>query len=221
MTVIFNAIKPEAKPFISSLQNKRKILGRLICVYQGRLSGAEVMVVQCGVGLDKSSSAARLLMEQYDVSRIIMSGTAGGIDARLDIGDTVVSDEMVFHEPADLQNGNMLFKADEDLLEKAQKAVGNNPPSHPVYFGRISSGNKFVTGKNRDLVKKVCLPLCADMETAAVAQVCSQNSIPFIAIRSISDSRDKSGLLNFFKYVSLASVNSFKVTQLLLQELCT
>ena len=57
------------------------------------------------------------------------------------------------------------------------------------------------------------------METAAAAQVCHRKDIPFIAVRSISDSAEESGFTSFLKYASLASVHSFIVVEKLLREL--
>jgi len=55
------------------------------------------------------------------------------------------------------------------------------------------------------------------METAAVAHVCAINSIPFIAIRSVTDTPEKSGILNFYKNVVLAANNSYSVVENLLK----
>jgi len=46
------------------------------------------MIVCCGVGLEKAAAATQMLIENYKISRIIMSVTAGGADSELDIGDT-------------------------------------------------------------------------------------------------------------------------------------
>jgi len=85
-----------------------------------------------------------------------------------------------------------------------------------VFFGRITSGSKFVTGKKFKTVAEKYHPLCVDMETAAVAHVCAINNIPFIALRSVTDTPKKSGLLNFYKNVTLAANNSYAVVEMLL-----
>jgi adenosylhomocysteine nucleosidase len=194
------------KPFIKALKNKTRIKHSSLLIYIGQLIGSEVMLVRCGVGLMKSAEAMKSLIGEYEITRVIMSGTAGGIDARLRIGDTVVSTEIICHEPG---LGIPNSAADTVLLDKARKSIEQTSLQHPVYFGRISSGSKFITGKNRKLIAEKYNPLCADMETATVAQVCADNGIPFIAVRSVSDTAVQSGLINFIKHVSLASRNSF------------
>ena len=213
MTTIVCAIKPEVKPFMDALQHKEKVAHKSLVVYKGILCGEEVMVARCGVGLIKSAAAVQALITDLGASKIIMSGTAGGIYNRLKIGDTVISDEIIYHEfGIDFIDS----KADASLLEKADHVVYTTQFTQTVVIGRISSGSKFVTGKDRGLISSKYGPLCSDMETAAVSQVAIENNVPFIAVRSISDTKDKSGLINFFKYVSLASYNSFVVAQLLI-----
>jgi len=97
------------------------------------------------------------------------------------------------------------------MLEKAKKVMTDDPPAHPVYFGMISTGRKFVTQKDFDTIAEKFNPLCADMESAAVAHVSGMNDIPFISVRSISDNGDKSGIASFLQYASQASLNSFIV----------
>ncbi|MCW3106013.1 MAG: nucleosidase [Segetibacter sp.] len=46
------------------------------------------------------------------------------------------------------------------------------------------------------------------MEGAAVAQICYQEKVPFIIIRSLSDSADDSAALDFKKYGKVAAENS-------------
>ena len=226
MVMIVCAMKLEAKPFLRALDNKRIKKHGELRVYHGRIAGVDVMVACCGVGMRRAAANIQSLIDSVGPSQIVMSGTAGGIDAKLKIGDTVVSDELIYHEivgDLPIQDGlsmdGLPFKADAALLECASKAIKEKPPEHSVYFGRISTGKSFVRGEAFDYIISKCNPLCTDMESAAVAHVCQINSVPFIAVRSMSDTREVSGLSNFFKYASLASKNSFIVVRALLAAL--
>ena len=222
MTLIMCAIRNEIKPFLKVIKNGRVEKCGNKKVYIGTINDEPVLLVCCGVGLKKAAFVTQLMLDNYSVKRVIMSGVAGGVDKTLKIGDTVVSDEILFHEA----DNNLLsdigvdercsYKADNDMLSQIKKAVDTKQLNNKVYIGRITSGNKFATGKYFETIAEKFQPLCLDMETAAVAHVCNLKNIPFIAIRSISDSSDKSGLLTFFKNVTLASENSFSVTNILL-----
>lgn len=226
MTLIICAIKNEIKPFLAELENVKKEKCASMKVHHGTINGAKVTVVRCGVGLNKAAVETRALIDNYTISRIIMSGTAGGVEEKLKIGDTIISEEILYHEgkielPQDISSfdAEIPFKADENLLISAKTVVENTPFTQAVYFGRITSGSKFLSGKGFAEVADKFNPMCVDMETAAVAHVCAINKIPFIAVRSITDSPEKSGLLNFYKNVVQASKNSYTVTERLLQEL--
>ncbi len=62
-----------------------------------------------------------------------------------------------------------------------------------VYFGRMVTGEAFISDDGRKEIMDAFNPLSVDMETGSIAQVCYANSVPFIAIRSITDTADHSG----------------------------
>ncbi|NLL88611.1 MAG: 5'-methylthioadenosine/S-adenosylhomocysteine nucleosidase [Firmicutes bacterium] len=101
------------------------------------------------------------------------------------------------------------------LLAVFEKRLAEAQLPQTVYFGEIVTGESFIEHEGRELINQRFKPLCADMETAAVAHVCYVNKIPFAAVRSISDTEENSGQENFAKYCDLASRNSFKVVELL------
>jgi adenosylhomocysteine nucleosidase len=216
MTCIICALKEELKPFLEALKNKKVTKRGVLKINLGTINGIEVMAVCCGVGIKNADAAIKSLLGE-NITRVIMSGTAGGIDGRLKICDTVVSDEVIYHSMDSAPESPA--KTDTDLLEKIKSATAKDPPIQNVYFGRVATGEVFVTGKNHGLVAIKYNPLCVDMETAAVAYACEASNIPFIAVRSITDTREKSGLLNFYRYIAPASRNSFNVVSALLNEL--
>ena len=223
MIMIICAIRQEAKPFLKNLENRRFENHSNKKVYHGTIDGISVMLCICGVGMKKAAITAQKLIKDFNLSHIIMSGTAGGINSKLKIGDTVVSEELVYHEGVSgipiLETSyreSERFKPGAELYEHVQRIIATDPPDHKVCFGRISTGKKFVQKRNFKAVAREFDPLCADMESTAVAQICKMHSVPFIAVRSISDTKEKSGVINFFRNVKLASNNSFVVVRKLL-----
>ena len=53
--------------------------------------------------------------------------------------------------------------------------------------------------------------LCVDMESGAVAQVCTRLGIKFLIIRSISDSITDDSGMEYTSFVKLAAENSKKI----------
>ena len=58
-------------------------------MHEGRLCGVEVVAVVCGVCKVNAAIASQLLIDDFAVGAILNSGTAGGMDPRLRILDTV------------------------------------------------------------------------------------------------------------------------------------
>ena len=222
MTAILCAIETELEPYLAVTSGTASVVSGLI-VHEGTMDGAPVILVCCGVGKVNAALAVQMLIDRFPIQRIILSGTAGGIDKRLKIGDTVVSADIAYHDvspcflteyPPHLPGA--FFRADESLLESAR--VLQSPTGQPVYFGRIVTGDSFIDTNGRAEIIKRLNPLCVDMETAAAAHVCTVNRIPFLAVRSVSDTEDDHGLGSFLKNAAMASKHSFLLVRELLKE---
>ena len=59
---------------------------------------------------------------------------------------------------------------------------------------------------------------CVEMEGAAIAQVAYLNNIPFLVIRSISDSPNGKNAIIFDKFIELASRRCALILQQLIKE---
>ena len=92
-------------------------------------------------------------------------------------------------------------------------------PLRPVRFGRMVTGEAFLSGPGTEAVRSAFHPLCADMESAAVAHVCHANGIPFLSIRTITDSADRSAAACFEENCRRASEIAAQVTHALLKRL--
>lgn len=93
-----------------------------------------------------------------------------------------------------LRNGNFsfdsknIFDSSAELKQDFQKTK--------LVKAVIASGDVFVTSQEqRNRIKSICAETaCCEMEGAAIAQVASINKLPFVILRSISDSADESNL---------------------------
>lgn len=59
----------------------------------GTLAGQDVVLFLSGVSIVNASMTTQLALDHFDISAIVFSGIAGGIDPSLNIGDVVVSDQ--------------------------------------------------------------------------------------------------------------------------------
>lgn len=184
----------EVLPFINMLDEYIITEKAMLKFYEGKIEGIDVVTLFTGVCKVNAAIATQILIDTYGCNIIINAGTAGGMDDSLEIFDTVISNEVAYYDVDDdiLTEfhpwlDSIYFKADERLLNLAKKAITNFNTNYNIVFGRMVTGEKFIEDERRESINIKYEPLSVDMETASVAHVCYVNEIPFIAIRTITD----------------------------------
>ena len=184
----------EAAPYFPWIEHERVTQKAMLSVHEGTIDGMEVAVLFSGVCKVNAAIAAQILIDTYGCSAIINSGTAGAMDERLRIYDTVISTEAAYHDVAQgcltqfhpwLES--IYFKADPALMKCAEQAAHEVELEGKIYSGRMMTGEQFIEKDMCAAISECYTPLCVDMETAAVAHVCHVNRIPFVAIRTMTD----------------------------------
>ena len=212
----------ELTPFLPHIENCVITKKAMLTFYEGTINGVNIVALFCGVCKTNAALATQILIDTYHVDAVINSGTAGGMDESLDVLDTVISTEIAHHDMnADVLTQfhpwmeSVFFKADETLLNSAAKVCAGN---NKIHFGRMVTGEVFITDDGRDYINSVYAPLSVDMETASIAQVCYVNAIPFIAVRTITDTARHSGTGNFdINCDKAAAISKEIVTSILIQ----
>ena len=195
--------------------------------FDGRLAGLPAVVVQCGVGKVNAALCAQILCDCFGVTHIVNTGIAGSLDAKLDIGDLVISQDVIYHDfdlrfwgrPIGQVPGMDVtaFPADEALRTAALKAAEEGRPSHST-VGRIASGDQFICDKQvKEKIIENTGAICTEMEGAAIAQVAFVNDTPFAVIRAISDNADGNSSVSFPTFLAAAVKTSQKLTEALIE----
>ena len=212
---IIAATEFEIAPFLRKMTHETITTHAMLKFHEGLYSDIPIVALFCGVCKVNAAIAAQVLIDNYDVSKIMMIGVAGAIDKSLNIFDSIVSKEIAYH---DVANEILVrfhpwmeqpyFLADQDLLDAIMLA---NAEDKTVLTGKIVTGEAFINLEGREEIIKNHNPQCVDMETASVAHVCYVNQIPFVAIRSISDTPHESGNSSCAKYACAAAEKSIQV----------
>lgn len=190
----------ELAPFLDHINNVKVSEKAMLKIYEGTINGINIATLYSGVCKVNAAIATHILIDNYGVDIVINSGTAGGMNSELNIFDTVISTEVAYHDV----NDNILtefhpwmkdtyFKADNELVRLSKNAVDKCCHSHKVYWGRMVTGEAFISDESRQAINDTYSPLSVDMESASIAHVCYVNNVPFISIRTITDTEEHSG----------------------------
>lgn len=223
---ILGPTEPEISPLLVKMINVKTAQRAMLTFHEGLYEGIEVVALHCGICKVNAAIAAQLLIDRFEVTHIIVTGVAGAIDKSLKIGDTVVSTQVAYHDVDDEfltqyhpHMKSSYFSADAQLLSCFKRAVNDNGFRQKILFGKMVTGEAFIVQNDRQRIIEKFDPLCVDMETAGIAHVCFVNRIPYIAIRSMSDTAEHCGLDTFEENCAQASRNSIEVIERALKEL--
>lgn len=215
----------EFAPFVARIQERKIIQTAMLTIHEGTMAGLNVAALYSGVCKVNAAIAAMTLIDR-GCDAIINAGTAGGMDPRLELFDTVVCTQSAYH---DVDAGiltdfhpwmdSVWFDADETLLRLAKQVALDHATR--TFFGRMVTGEQFVAGHARDAINEGFAPLCADMETAAVAHVCYARHISFIAVRTITDTASHDGAGAFIQNCAKAAQISADFTCAMLEAMHT
>ena len=161
---------------------------------------------------------------------IINTGSAGGFEQSLNVGDVVISSEVRHHdvdvtafgyEFGQVPQMPPAFIANNILVENAEKAIAGMSKGIKTMVGQICTGDSFMCDPVRIEKTREQFPLmlAVEMEGAAIAQVCHQLDTPFVVIRSLSDIAGKESPESFESYLVKASENSSEMVIALLNNL--
>ena len=218
---IMCATEQELAPLLKRLGKKRTETRLLRSFTTGELFGLTVTAVIGGVGKVNGAITAQELIQGFGARKILFTGLAGGLDDTLAIGDVIIGEEILHHDldMALMENGQFpgmptdCFRGDPELLDLC-RGLGEN-----LRFGRIATGETFVTAAQRDGIIQRFHPQCVDMESAAVAQVCWFFQVPLLVIRSLSDNADEEMDGAYKKNGAQASVSAAGVVLKVLEAL--
>ncbi len=205
---IIGAMEVEVATLKNQMNIKNVVTKASMEFNEGTIGNTEVVIVRSGVAKVNAGICVQILVDMFNVTHVINTGVAGSLDARINIGDIVLSTDACYHDVDATvfgykkgevpQLGIHAFPADASLREAAKNAISKAAPDLGVFEGRVCSGDQFISSPD---VKKAIIDeqggMCTEMEGAAIAQACYLNKIPFVIIRAISDKADGSDIVDY------------------------
>lgn len=205
--------RQELEPFLKRCENVEATKRCGFEFFTATLFDNELVCVICGICKTNAACATQALLDGFDVSRVFLLGVCGAISPSLKIKDTIVCTSVAHHDVEQsilTQNeprfASAAFECDKTLLNAVQRAELNGLPyGVKLVYGKEVTGESFVDRDGREQIVAAHSPLGVDMETAAAAQVCALNRVPFLALRTVTDTPFESGLEVFGKNLASAS----------------
>lgn len=230
MIGIIGAMSEEVALLKDEMQAEEIIEKAGMSFYKGELCGQKVVVVQSGIGKVNAALCAQILVDVFAVDTLINTGIAGSLDARIDIGDIVISTDAVQHDVDATTFGDPLgqvpnmdtfaFPADEKLAALAKEVNESVNPEIKTFTGRIVSGDQFISSKAvKDRLINRFQAMCTEMEGAAIAHAAYLNKVSCVIIRAISDKADNSAVMDYPTFEQQAIVHSVRLVRGLLERL--
>lgn len=210
----------------------------------GKLNGKKIVLTETGIGKVNAAMVTTLIIKEFHPKSIIFTGIAGAISEELNQGDIVIGNRLTYHDygrltneglstnatrnPITKQLNPLYFSSDSVLVALALSAakevnlqkMSAEATQPNISVGTIVTGDTFVTSSTAVVhFQKTLEASATEMEGAAVAQVCFQQNIPFLIIRSISDKANEKASVDFQTFKKIASDNSAMLVKEILKKL--
>lgn len=216
---IIGAMEEEIEILKASIEHLKEETHLGFSFYSGELKGKSVTLLKSGIGKVNAAIGTTLLIEKFKPSHIINTGSAGGFDTSLNVGDVVVSTDVLYHDvdvtafgyaPGQMAGMPATYTPNAELIKLAETHLDKLENIQTV-AGKIASGDVFMADPARVEQVKTTFPdvKAVEMEAAAIAHTCYVAGVPFIVFRSISDIPGKEGNnLTFEEFVKIAGKHS-------------
>lgn len=214
---IIGAMSEEVQGFKKIMKNVEEEKIGTFTFYTGIMHDQDIVLLETGIGKVNAAIGATLMIEAFDVEEIIFTGVAGGVNPDLDLGDVVISKDLIQHDFDTSAFGDKLgviprmessiFEADDELIELAEKA--GKKLKGKVIVGRVLSGDQFIASPEKiAFLRKEFNGECTEMEGAAVGHVCQVLDVPFVVIRTMSDKANSDAHTDYATFMKIAAENS-------------
>ncbi|OLO40222.1 5'-methylthioadenosine/S-adenosylhomocysteine nucleosidase [Alkalihalophilus pseudofirmus] len=226
---IIGAMKEEIELMKEEMDIEKETKVAKITFYAGTMENHQIVLCKSGVGKVNAALTTQILIDHFQVEKIIFTGVAGALNPRLDIGDIVISTSALQHDidasPLGFKRGEIPmfehtsdFPANTALIELATKA--SEQLNIQVIKGKVLSGDQFIA--SQELVHELYETFsgaCVEMEGSAVAQAAMLNDIPYVIIRSISDKANGEAKMSFNEFVHVAAKQSNFIVKAMLEHM--
>jgi adenosylhomocysteine nucleosidase len=174
---IVAALSMEVGFLVDKLENVRKYSGPRHTVIEGEVAGKVVGVIVTGMGREAARLGATLLLDGHHPRWLLSAGYAGALDPSLARNGIVMANEVI-----DLEGHRYAI----DVAVPPPEGDRDRGPR--IATGRLLTVDRIIpTAAEKAELRRRYEADLLDMETSAVAALCSARGLRFLSIRVISD----------------------------------
>lgn len=215
---IIGAMQMEVDELKEALSNTTNVEYSGVTFVCGKMNEVEVVAAVCGVGKVFAAICAEAMILKFGVDMVINIGVAGSLTKDLGVLDVALADQVVQHDmdtspigdPVGLLSGiNEIFlKTDAKMRALMQECLEDKQIKYLV--GTVATGDQFIaTDEKRVWIRNHFGAIAAEMEGGSIGHVCYINKVPFLILRSISDS--DGGAMDYQTFAEKAAIQSIEV----------
>lgn len=187
-----------------------------------------IYFLNSSIGKVNSAITTSMVLNKYDMDKLISIGTSGALTPKTNIGDFVNGQHLAYHDVdvtafgykiGQLPQMSKYFSTTKDefwskLMTQFAAIDGIN-----LHSGDIISGDMFVNNNKRKQFINTNFEngLCVEMESTAIVHTALAYGIDCYTLRSISDNADGHADVSFDQYLSTVCEQYKKFVDLLLQ----
>lgn len=230
----------EEKALVKNLDYKVVTYGKrfVVTTKQFFANNHKIIIAKTGIGLVNAALSLMQIHEEENLDAILILGVGGALCPTLKEGDLVLATEVIQHDSLlSHENGNRLIatgaktlsasdkdqvdpiiKCAKEFLSWLEKSFAKIDHSYTIHKGPILSGSEFVANSKRKkyLHENFEKALLVEMEAGAIAQIARRFEIPFVALKTVSDTaKPKTNVsndyLDFLKSLEQNHANLLKI----------
>jgi adenosylhomocysteine nucleosidase len=189
MIAFLGALKEEVSDLRRQMILEEVLAGPAWHLHSGEYRGREVLLAQTGFGRERAEAATRFILERYPITGLVSLGFAGALAGELEVGDVVICSTLHcamgrIEEAAKPRS----YCADDGLLCLATQALEGTAVRFCIGSG-VTVPQLICSPEQKQELGKAFHAHIVDMESYWIARIASDQQIPFVAVRAVSDTR--------------------------------
>jgi len=180
--LIAAAVEQEIAGIRAGVQARRTASDRNRNAWAGDWRGEPVLLVRTGVGPNRAREGLAPFLSGHRYRGILSTGYAGGLREKCRLGDILVPDEVRSVPPLP----QVRLRPDPTLREEVLQRIRKGP--WKIHTGRmVTTDHVVVSSAEKHALGLEYEAESVEMESAVVAELAEQASVPFVVVRVVLD----------------------------------